>query len=228
MSTELYRIDQVADVFVDACVRNANGIMMFLSAFGRDTAIKELLARMEIGSKGSDGLTAITLVQGAQTADSIGRIEVVLGDTKRFEKTTGRLPKCLFGNLTHLWIYDPVVQRPDKGAQQAWLLDQSIQIAGNGNGNSILSPAMAARLWSTVKTLSIVPLLDHWMLAVLTYLLRDGHILQMGVGMGAFISRPVGQVGAYQVRLPDDFAEHICSMVRSGTLNPTAPLSLTA
>lgn len=227
MSTQLYRIDEVADVFVDACVRNSNGLMMFVSAFGRDTAIKELLGRIEIGSKGSDGITTLTLVQGDQTKDSIGRIEVVLGDTKRFEKATGRLPKCLFGNLSHLWIYDPVVQRPDKGAQQAWLLDQSIQLAGDGTGSSTLSPAMGSRLWSTIKTLSIVPLLDHWMLPVLTYLFQDGHIAQMGVGIGAFISRPVGPVGAYQVQLPDDFAEHICSMVRSGKLNPSAPLSLT-
>ena len=40
----MFRIKEVADVFVDACVRDETGQMLFLSCFGRDTSIQQLFA----------------------------------------------------------------------------------------------------------------------------------------------------------------------------------------
>jgi hypothetical protein len=34
---ELYRLREMADVFVDACVRDTSGDLLFLSCYGRDS-----------------------------------------------------------------------------------------------------------------------------------------------------------------------------------------------
>jgi len=62
----LYEIERCADVFVDACLRHEGGRLLFLSVFGRDTATKELLARMQLGAQHQDGLAELMLKPSEQ------------------------------------------------------------------------------------------------------------------------------------------------------------------
>lgn len=47
----LYRIERCTDTFVDACLRDEAGRLLLMSVFGRDTAIKELQARIHLGTQ---------------------------------------------------------------------------------------------------------------------------------------------------------------------------------
>jgi hypothetical protein len=48
---------------------------------------------------------------------------VHVGNADRLEKFTGKLPRDnLFGNLVHLWLYDPALIRPDRSNRVAWVL----------------------------------------------------------------------------------------------------------
>ncbi len=100
----MYRIKEMSDVFVDACIRTETGELMFLSCYGRDTAIQQFLAAFSLGPQ-EGGLLQFTLLDNPPKAHLVR-----IGAHERLTKLTGRLPKAnLFGNLTHTWIYDPAL-----------------------------------------------------------------------------------------------------------------------
>jgi hypothetical protein len=208
----MYEIAHCSDVFVDACVRNEASQLMFLSAYGRDTAVKELMARMELGARDNHGLAELTL---KGTCDHAGESHtVVVGDPKRLDKHTGRLPKRkLFGNLTHVWIYDPVVRAPDKGARTAWLIDRTEA------GQQVLD--MQSRIWEVVCELASIPLLPHWRDTVLAAIGHD-MVFEMGKSTGPDynprFSKPLGGMQAYRVALTDDFPSVVSSLIKTGVL----------
>lgn len=214
----MFHIDQCADVFVDACVRNEASQLMFLSVFGRDTATKELMARIQI-AKGSEGLGELRLKgYGEHQGQSH---TVFIADPKGLDKLTGRLPKGMFGELTHLWIFQPVVRAPDKGAKQAWLIDhleRSVQT----------SQLMRERVWAAVCDMASVPLLPHWREPVLEAIWKD-MVFEMGhyasdasSSYSPRFSEPLGKVVAYRVALTDDFASRVSLLIREGKLTLSA------
>jgi hypothetical protein len=209
----MYEIAHCSDVFVDACVRNEASQLMFLSAYGRDTAVKELMARIELGARDNHGLAELTL-KGA--CDHAGESHtVVVGDPKRLDKHTGRLPKRkLFGNLTHVWIYDPVIRAPDKGARTAWLIDRT---ETDQQGLDIQS-----RIWQAVCELASIPLLPHWRDTVLAAIGRD-MVFEMGKSTGPDynprFSKPLGGMQAFRVALTDEFPNVVSSLIKTGVLS---------
>lgn len=144
--SHLFEVQTCANVFVDACVRNTSGALMFMSAYGRDTAIKELMARIQLGASHREGLTSLTL----QNAHAVHKVEV--GDVKSLTKTTGRLPKCVFGDLNHLWLYQPQVKGISKGAGSAWILVK----------NQEPQETTQSRVWSAITQISSIALLPSW------------------------------------------------------------------
>lgn len=148
----MFKIVEMSDLFVDACVRDEAGQLLFMSCYGRDTALQQLLAAFQLKSS-SGGLDWFRL----EGATSPTRAETVfVGDPGRLEKFSGRLPReNLFGNLVHSWIYDPAVLRADFSNRSAWVVDP---VAWSEN----LRDQLRARVWQTYQTLSPVPLLEHW------------------------------------------------------------------
>ena len=49
----MYRIEEFPEVWADACLRDGEGRFMFLSIFGRDVSLMQLLAAIELGSDSS-------------------------------------------------------------------------------------------------------------------------------------------------------------------------------
>ena len=151
--------DVVGDVIADACVRDESGKLMFLSLYGRDTAIQQLLAAFTL-KETNGGISEFRL--STVTDDGVQTIErVEVGDPDRLTKFNGRLPKeNLFGNLVHTWIYDEVLLKPDRSNKTAWLmLDEPFTTSSR--------PRLIQGIWSLYKTLSPVPLLDGWSEVVL-------------------------------------------------------------
>jgi hypothetical protein len=211
----MYQIQQVSDVFVDACVRNEAGQLMFLSAFGRDTAVKELMARMELGTGDNHSLSEMTL---KGTCDHAGESHAVMvGDPKRLDKHTGRLPKRkLFGNMTHVWIYDPAIREPDKGSRTAWLVDRV-----NSDASESSSLDIRARIWSTIVHLAPIPLLPHWRDTVLKAVWRD-MVSEMGKTTSEEynprFSKPLGGMLAFRITLTEDFPNVVSQLIKVGKL----------
>ena len=61
----LYRIEGYADLWVDACLRNDEGELMFLSFYGRDASAMQFIAAAELGSQAEAGISRFALVEPA-------------------------------------------------------------------------------------------------------------------------------------------------------------------
>jgi len=228
----LYEITRCPGVFVDACIRDEAGHLLMLSAFGRDTAIKELIARMQLGAKHADGLSELTLKPSTDKDKDSRQHRVFVGNAGDLDKITGRLPKCVYGNLNHLWLYNPVILAPLKGADVAWVVEPTPRLS---TGEPVtkaaqlgpeLTEKLKVRVWNAITTLASIPLLPHWRDAVIaavekTMLLRMG---QRGhEQINHLLSEPVGDFVVLKVTLDQArFAKIVTDLVRAGclTLSP--------
>lgn len=225
----LYEIDRCQGVFVDACIRDEAGRLLMLSAYGRDTAIKELLARMQLGAQHQDGLQELTLKP--QSKD-LRPQKVFVGNAKDLDKLSGRLPKCVYGNLNHLWLYNPVILAPVKGADVAWIIEPVPTLATGAPVSKAhqLQPELVdkikARLWAAIGQLASIPLLPHWRDPVIAAI-EHSMLLRMGQrgheNINPLLSEPVGDFVVLKVMLDQPrFAQIVTDLVRSErlTLSP--------
>ena len=195
----LYVIREQGDVFVDAAAADDHGQLLFVSLYGRDTAIQQFMSRLHL--RGKEG--GVDRLQFADPKTYEVELEVLVGDPHRLDKVTGRLPKeNLFGNLVHAWIFDSSVVEVDKAARSGWYM--------NSTNTGISSNEIAKHIWSLVTSLSSVPLMDHW----------QEPVVEMLGTQGIRSSRAVGQVAATRVALPDDFEAQVSGLVIDGTLTP--------
>jgi hypothetical protein len=197
----MYLLHEQSDVFVDACVSDHRAQLLFISVFGRDTSIQQLMARIHqrVNQGGVDHLSVASTMQGRPL------LRVLVGDPLRLDKVTGRCPKnLLLGNLLHAWIFDPCVLQLDQANGCGWLLD---------HGEEPEPAQLARRLWRLLQELSPVPLLDHWATTVLA------HIDACGA-----VKRPprLGPVTALRLELPDGFVPWVSQCVRNGVLTESA------
>jgi hypothetical protein len=221
---KLYEITQVAEVYADAMVRDENGDVMFLSCYGRDTAIKEMMARIQL-STSTDAITQLTLVSGSGSTREMST--GYLMQPKELTYHSGRLPRGLFGQLVHAWIYNPVILLPDRGAQQAWVIEPTV--VTEALDLALSQGQLKAKVWQAVQSLSSVPLLTHWQDTILRHI-WDDMVFEMGVSHSADfsprLSVPVGRVAACRIRLSDQFAQRICDLVRAKQLSLAEPAQL--
>lgn len=195
-ATPLYAVRECSDVFVDAALRDSAGELMFLSMYGRDTAMLHFLASFTL-PVGNGGRSFFTLVRGDE------HHKIGLADPARLDKLTGRLPReNLFGNLTHVWLYHREGIQPDRSNRSALLLrfEESDE-------------AFAMRTWSLVRDLSPVPLLDHWREPLME---ATGELLITPLSAGN--APPIGVVDGARLTLPDAFEQIVSAAVAEGAL----------
>ncbi|PQV44121.1 hypothetical protein [Paraburkholderia sp. BL21I4N1] len=199
----LYPILELQDIFVDACVRAPTGELMFLSTYGRDGSLQQLYAALHLGVQ-EGGIRQVTILDPASRQPLAA---VPVGDPKRFDKFSGRLPKDnLFGSLVHTWIFDPCLMTPARATATAWLLvDRHTQ---HDDTASITS-----RAWSLIVQLSPVPLLPHWRERVLSALGKE-----IVTDLAETASAPVGRLHASLIVLPEAFRETLSTLVHDGKL----------
>ena len=203
MTTKLYCMKELADLFVDACIRDAEGKMVFLSVYGRDGSVLQMLAALSENVT-AGGLRQFTLVDpdGEDQEHVVG-----IGDVDRLKKYTGKLPKAmLFASMVHAWLYDPVIVRPDRSNQVGWVLS-----------DASMAFSLDDPVWLMVKLLSSVPLLDHWREPVLQ------GMPDLVTDLSQSLYPPIGRVAASKVALPKSFPEFISNKVKDGTLLLTEP-----
>ena len=115
------------------------------------------------------------------------------------EFLSGRLPTSLFGNLIQVFVYKQLVQKTDFANRKA------LQLFINGDAGD-----HSDKLWTLVKNLSPLPLLDQWREVILN-LFREKHWLEKLPGMG--------DVSAHVVSIPEgELADLLKANIRSGAL----------
>jgi hypothetical protein len=136
-------IEEIGDLFVESLIVDDESDLIFMSVFGRDTAVTELLARASLSATDANSLTKIT-VWG-----SWGAKRVFL-DHGRLDKKTARIPGTRFGIICHAFLFQKDLGKADYKQQRAFQLyrqsDMNIQ----------------DKAWRLTQNLVRFPLPDHW------------------------------------------------------------------
>ena len=141
----LFRLDECPDLLIDACLCDEQRSLIFLSAWGRDTALQAFLARLTLGfSEG--GLTQFHVVDSQDVSHPVFPGSVAQLD----KRTTRAFRRTLFGSLVHLWLFDKRCIKPDKANASALALFTTDTDDRDG------------RLWALIRETCPLPLLDHW------------------------------------------------------------------
>ena len=235
----MYQIDNFPEVWADACLRDSEGRFLFLSIYGRDTALLQFMAAMEL-PRADNGLDRFTLIDPA-TSD---RHAIDVAGTERLSKLSTRLPRdTVFGALTQTWIYDTAVATPDIVNRQGWALSRSPvgalppvvagkatpmdtfvaagkpAVPGPSASADVAHPAVAStplddRLWALMKHLAPVPLLDPWRNGLMALAREAGMIRPIGDSTYPAL----GPVTGGRVSLDDRFLPMVRDLVGSGAI----------
>ncbi|QHE95808.1 hypothetical protein LCG56_21115 [Pseudomonas cannabina pv. alisalensis] len=189
--TQLFRIEECPDLYVDACVCDEQRNLIFLSAWGRDTAMQEFLARLTLGNS-ENGLDQFHIVMNDQHIP-------VFPDTGQLEKrTTRQLRGTLFGSLLHLWLFDQRCSQPDRANHCAYALINQAQDPFD-------------RLWPLIVDTCPLPFLPHWREPVMEVLTAHNMLHPLP---GA-----IGSVTAWRLSLQLDVLEKaVGELIRAGKL----------
>lgn len=139
----LLHLNEIPYIMGDAYLCDERRSLLFLSVWGRDTAIQELLARLTL--KGDEGLSQLTFISQAQHEHLL-----FPGNNDNLDKRTSRHSRTRFGELIHLWLFDKRCLEPDRASGQAFLLLERD------------SPDWCERVWLLLRETTSLPLLDHW------------------------------------------------------------------
>lgn len=190
----LMEVVEAPGLYVDALLTDDRDSLLFISLWGRDTAIQEFLARLSVDPS-EGGLRSIHIA-GAQH-----QATVHFDRMPCLEKHTGRLPpRNLFGDLVQLWIHDRLAIEPDRANRRALLLHRAEQERHEST---------EAQLWALVREVCHLPLLPAWQNEVLTLLELQGWLTPCkGIG-----------IDAWRLDLGDPGLEsEITRLIRSGVL----------
>jgi len=200
------------DLSVDACIVEAQTHeLIFMSVWGRDTAIQELLARLTLEASAAESLKGgIVLKRGEQYRD------IYFRDTASLEKRTSREYRgTLFGSLLHLWLFNPHCIRADRSQHSAYVLLQAAHdaktYADYSDGLGKLPDATRKRLASALRNLAPFPILPAWADVVLDEARRQ----QMLIPQQTLL----GDLTCYPLHLDSERLEQsISGLIRSGQL----------
>ena len=200
----MYRIEEFPEIWADACLRDSEGRFMFLSLYGRDGSLMQLMAAMDLGP-------AERGVQRFHLIDQSGNRQLVdVGSSDRLAKQAAKLPKQnLFGPLNHLWVFDKSLQTPDRANRIGWALHHESDSVDGG-----ASQELSDQVWLLINALSPVALQEHWRGQILRWCADKG-ATQL---MDSSLYPALGPVQAMRVSLSDHFTTFISQEVREHRL----------
>ncbi|MBL5862099.1 hypothetical protein JBO49_15895 [Serratia fonticola] len=196
-SLPLYRLDECPELMADGLVCDEQNSLLFLSLWGRDTAIQAFLARLTLG-RNEQGLEQFHIV-----TDQGASIPVFVGNTERLHKCSSRhYRRTLFGSLVNLWLFDKRSIKPDQANARA--LAMLPRDAENSTG----------RLWHLVQETCPLPLLDHWRDSVLELLQSRNMLVRLPWAFGPLVG--------YQLNMDVPvLTRELGDLIRCGALGTT-------
>lgn len=193
--TKLFQIEELPDLFVDACVCDEQRNLVFLSAWGRDTVLQEFLARLTLGREESGIDQFHVIVDGR-------RLPVFPNQELLEKRTTRQFRGTLFGSLLHLWLFDRRASTPDQANHFAFAILEREEDPHH-------------RLWPLVMETCPLPLLPHWREPVMGVLIQHQMLTALP---GA-----IGNVCAWRLTLQLDVLEpSLGELIRRGELTTDA------
>lgn len=155
----LIEVVEAPGLFADALLTDERGSLLFVSLWGRDTAVQELLARLTLAPDEGGFRTLHLNAEDGPQAIHFDRMPCM-------EKHSGRMPpRNLFGDLIQVWIYDRLAVDPDRANRRALLLHRP-----DYDTDAVLQD----RLWMLVREVCHLPLLPQWRETVLSILELNG------------------------------------------------------
>lgn len=202
-------MEEFSDLFIDACICDDSLNLMFMSVWGRDTAIYEMLGRITLNASNELSLRSFNL----KWDDKF--IPVYLNVDLLEKRLTRGYKGTYFGSLVHVWLFDNRMTKPDMANHSTFILENTIQTVSDLWD---LPEPEQQKLWSQVVELTPFPLLEHWRKPVMQEIIRHNMIRMM---------KPLfGQLTCWCIELNVDVIQnYISTMIRSGAL--TAELSQT-
>lgn len=164
----MLNLDCHSSVFCDGLLTNQDGELLFMSVWGRDTDIAELLARLTLPDH-PDGIRSFTAKGDGQA------LKVAVPNPKLLDKQQGRAAGSVFGELIQLFVFARSLQQPDRVSREAWALYRVHEDTPD-----------IPDVWPLVMETCHVPLLPQWKEPVLAAFRYRGWISQVaGYRMGA-------------------------------------------
>ena len=198
-----HRIEEFPELFADACLRNGEGEFKFLSLYGRDGAVMQFMAAMDLGAK-ERGVLRFHLVDGVGE-----RHPADVGANGRLVKHAGRLPRQnLFGPLSQVWIYDTALTQLDRANRIGWVVHRRTMTDA--------AEELDRKAWRLVQRLSPVALLDHWQAPLMAWC-REKQAVE---ALGSALYPVIGPVEAMRISISDHFVKFVSDGVRLGQLKP--------
>lgn len=160
----MFQLNAVYGAFCDAWAADSDSRLVFLSAWGRDASIQELLGRLTLpGSE--QGIQSLYLADGSRTT------LVEVPDPNQLSKQLRRVKTPLFGELVHLLVYQQVVAQADRANGRAFLVGRAAAPDEAGIDD--------VRVWSCLRDLCHLPLLDQWQEVVLRTARQAGWVQEL-------------------------------------------------
>lgn len=186
--TRLFSLSAIADVYADAYLADDSGNLIFLSVWGRDTALQELLARLQL-PRSENGIRDFNLV------GEDGKKLVSVPNIDELEKVTTKTGQTILGDLTQLWIYDKLASRPDIVNHRGLML--------HNPDHGLTDP------WPLLKSVCPLPLLDTWKDIMLAKCRQKKWIQSLNNGVG---------ITGTLIEFDDDLEAMMTQMIRQGEL----------
>lgn len=136
----LYTISGIDGVFADAFLTDEDNNLLFLSIWGRDTAVQEFLARMTIPDH-EQGIKDFKINNGR--ADRYIKVP----SPSKLDKHGFRQENNIHRELSQVWIFDKCAMKPDLANRQVH------QLYKNGK---------CPDPWPLIQSVCPTPLLDEW------------------------------------------------------------------
>jgi hypothetical protein len=186
-------VESTTPLFVDAYLMDGDR-WVFGSFWGSETTMQEFFARLTLANH-EQGLRSFTLLSASGESQRIYAGRVV-----DLTKVTGKTPPTtVLGSFCNVWIFDPSLQQPDRTNGESYIIGRPDETRAQ----------MWLRAWSSVQSLSQVPLLEHWRNDVME-LLTANEWLKPLVGVG---------VQGFRIALPaEDFEQAVSQGVKTGLL----------
>lgn len=149
---QMVTIQEQPSIFCDAFVGEHN--IHFMSIYGRDTSIKQFMARMELQNE-ANGITTLNFDLNARNVSH--SMAFSTNNIKNLTKVSTKVKNTIYGNdLSHVFIFDKATTTINRSEHRAIILHKE----QHGLNQK--------QLWTSIKNLSLVPLLDEWRESILS------------------------------------------------------------
>jgi hypothetical protein len=139
-----YQSNDLPGLWVDAFVVDEMQKLLFFSAWGNESHVQHLRARLSLVGNDIHVLRYFKLY---------GKYErIIIGETHRLTSLVGRPANSPFVSLMQVWVFDNLVLEPNIGLLQALLIARHTEP----------DEELHLRIWRAVMQLSPVPLLAEW------------------------------------------------------------------